>query len=331
VSVKGVLFCLDATEAIVDEALAKGCNLIVAHHPIVFSGLKKLNGKSYIERIVIKAIKHDIAIYAIHTNLDHVKHGVNSRIAQRLGLNDLKILDPKSGVLLKLEVFVPLSHSDAVRQAVFQAGGGHIGNYDECSFMVEGSGTFRAGAEANPTTGEIGVRHTESEAYLQFVLPEWLKNKVLAAVRQVHPYEELAYQMVKLENSWQDVGAGMIGTLPTPMEIEKFLLHVKSSMQVSILKHTSHTQSHVQRIAICGGSGSFLLEQAKRAGADVFITADYKYHQFFDADGKLVIVDIGHFESEQFTIELLGERFKQKFPTFASHLTAICTNPVSYL
>ncbi len=330
-TITGVLFCLDSTEAIVEEAKKKGCNLIVAHHPIVFSGIKKLTGKNYIERTVIKAIKNDIAIYAIHTNLDHARHGVNSRIAQQLGLTDLSILDPKAGHLFKLEVFVPVAHVEDIRKAVFDAGGGHIGNYDECSFALEGKGTFRAGEQANPAIGEIGQRHTEHEAYLQFVFPDWLKNKILSAVREAHPYEELAYQMIKLENSWQDVGAGMVGNLPHAMDIHDFLLHVKSTMKVAMLRHTAPVKSEVQRIAVCGGSGSFLLDHAKRAGADVFITADYKYHQFFDADGQLVIADIGHFESEQFTIDLLGERFKQKFPTFASHLTEISTNPVLYL
>jgi dinuclear metal center YbgI/SA1388 family protein len=329
--VTGVLFCLDCTEAIVDEAVKKGCNLIVAHHPIVFSGLKRLTGSNYIERTVMSAIKQDVAIYAIHTNLDNVRSGVNAKIAQRLGLTKTSILAPKTGLLLQLQVYVPTSAAEAVREALFSAGAGKIGHYEECSFETQGRGTFKPGPGASPSIGEHDIRHTEPEVCLSVVLPEYLKNTALRAVRSVHPYEEVAHQFTRLENVWQDVGSGMVGDLASPLEFSDFLKLVKANLNAAVVRYTNPVRVQVQRVAICGGSGSFLLEHAKRSKADVYITADYKYHQFFDADGQISIVDIGHFESEQFTIELLGERFRQNFPTFASHLTEIVTNPVHYM
>jgi dinuclear metal center YbgI/SA1388 family protein len=330
-AITGVLFCLDSTEAIIDEALAKGCNLVVAHHPIIFSGLKRITGKNYIERTVMMAIRNDIAIYAIHTNLDNVQHGVNMKIAEKLGLSNLRVLSPKADELLKLEVFVPVVHAEAIRSAVFDAGGGHIGNYDECSFASTGDGTFRPLDGANPTLGEIGDRHTVTEFNLSFLVPKWLKTRVHAAMVKAHPYEEVAHQWIALQNTHQEVGSGMVGELAEPMETGEFLKRIKANMNVAMVRHTKLIGSHVRRIAVCGGSGSFLLPDAIAAGADVFVTADFRYHQFFDADNRIVIADIGHFESEQFTIELLGDWFKRKFPTFASHLTAIETNPVFYL
>jgi len=329
-TITGVLFCLDSTEAIIDEAIAKGCNLVVAHHPIIFSGLKKITGKNYIERTVIKAIRNEIAIYAIHTNLDNMKHGVNRKIAEKLGLNNTRILAPRRDELLKLEIFIPLADAESMRQAIFEAGGGHIGNYDECSFALSGQGTFRPRDGANPTLGEMGVRHTESEFNLSFIVPRWLKNRVHEAMVKAHSYEEVAHQWITLSNTHQDVGSGMIGDLPEDMDCYAFLKFLKSTMKVSVVRHTQVLKKSVRKVAVCGGSGSFLLSDAIAAGADVFVTADFKYHQFFDTDGKIVVADIGHFESEQFTIELLGDWFKQKFPTFASHLTAIDTNPVFY-
>ena len=329
--ITGALMCLDCTEAIIDEAIAKGCNLVVAHHPIIFSGLKRITGQNYIERTVLKAIRNEVAIYAIHTNLDNVKHGVNAKMAEVLELSALRVLAPKADQLLKLEVFVPIASAESIRLAVFQAGGGHIGNYDECSFATAGDGTFRPLSGANPTLGELGVRHSENELNLSFIVPAWLKNTVHHAMKQAHPYEEVAHQWIALQNMHQDVGSGMIGELAEPMEISRFLVLVKEKMKAKVVRHTKIPDRSVSRVAVCGGSGSFLLPDAIAAGADVFITADFKYHQFFDADDRIVVADIGHFESEQFTIDLLGDWFKQKFPTFASHLTAIDTNPVHYL
>ena len=227
-AVTGVLFCLDSTEAIVNEAVEKGCNLVVAHHPIVFRGLKRLNGTNYVERTVMLAIRQNVAIYAIHTNLDNVHHlGVNTKIAEKLGLTNTRILAPKPGQV--------------------------------------------------------------------------------------------------------DIGAGLLGEMPTSVPEIEFLQNIKKNLRTNCVRHTALRGKTVRTVAVCGGSGSFLLPEALRANADAFVTADFKYHEFFDAEGKLVIADIGHFESEQFTIELLHDIVREKFPTFALHLTEVNTNPVFYL
>lgn len=329
--VSGAMIALDCTEEVVNEAIRKGFNLIIAHHPIVFSGLKKINGKNYIERTIIAAIKHDIAIYAIHTNLDNIAGGVNGKIAQKLGLHDTFILDPLSGKLNKLSVFVPDSHLNEVRSALFQAGAGEIGQYAHCSWSVSGIGTFKAGVGSNPHVGEIGKDHQESEHRLEVVFPVWKKSAVERALRASHPYEEVAFDIYAIENQWREVGAGMVGQLPQPMPAQDFLQMLKTVLGAGVVRHTRLVKDEVRKIAVCGGSGSFLLRQAISSGADVFVTSDFKYHQFFDAEGQIVIADIGHYESEQFTMELLNDWLKEKFPTFASHLTEVITNPVYYL
>ena len=329
--ISGAVLCLDSVEEVIDEAISLGHNLIIAHHPIVFSGLKRFNGSNYIQRVIIKAIKHDIAIYACHTNLDNVISGVNKEICDRLGLENLEILSPKPGQLTKLAVFVPDAAKEKVRSAIFEAGAGTIGDYSECSFDVAGQGTFKAGFGADPFVGEIGERHTESEHRLEVVVENWRISRVIGAMTKAHPYEEVAYDLYPVQKSHQGIGAGMIGDLAQPMNTLDFLKQVKSAFKCDLIKHTAVLKDEVERIAVCGGSGSFLLNDAIRAKADVFITADYKYHQFFDADGSLVIADIGHFESEQFTIDLFGRILREKFPNFALHFTEINTNPVNYL
>jgi len=329
--VTGILVSLDCTEDVVDDAISRGCNMIVSHHPIVFSGLKKLNGKNYVERTVIKAIRHDILLYAIHTNLDHVPDGVNGRIVQRLGLTDTSILAPKKGLLHKLVVFVPNAHAQAVRNAMFDAGAGQIGNYDQCSFNLLGEGSFRGNEDSNAFVGEKGQVHFEAETRIEVMVPAYLSGRVIAAMKTAHPYEEVAYDLYALENEHQMVGAGLIGDLPEEVDAMEFLLSLKTSMKTACVRHTLPHRHKVKRIAVCGGAGSFLLGAAKSKGVDVLVTADFKYHQFFDADNELIIADVGHFESEQFTVELLAERLTDNFPTFATHLTRVRTNPVHYL
>lgn len=329
--VTGVIFCLDSTEAVVEEAIAKGCNLIIAHHPIVFSGLKRFNGKNYIERVVMKAIKHDIAIYAAHTNLDSVKTGVNAKICDKLGLVNTQILAPKKGILKKLYTFVPTANGDSVRNALFEAGAGHIGNYEETSFNLIGAGTFKAGAGANPHVGSVGQRHYEAEVKIEVVFPAYKEGGIIAALKANHPYEEVAYDIITLDNQHNDVGAGMIGTLKEAMAERDFLLLIKDKMETPVIRHTALLGKPIQRVAVCGGAGSFLLNHAIRQQADIFITGDYKYHQFFDADNQIVIADIGHYESEQFTIELFYELITKKFSNFAAYLTEVNTNPVNYI
>ena len=329
--VSAALITLDVTESIVDEAIETGCELIIAHHPILFKGLKRLNGNTYVERCVIKAIKNDIAIYACHTNLDNITGGVNSKICEKIGLTNLKILVPAKEKLLKLVTFIPQGHLEIVRDAVFAAGAGEIGKYDKCSFSLEGLGSFRGGDEANPYVGERGEFHLEPEARFETILTSHIKNRVIGALLKAHPYEEVAYDLYPLENSLADVGSGMIGELPGAENEIDFLSRLSEIFGCKCIRHTYLIGKPVRRVAVCGGSGSFLLSAAIAARADVFITADMKYHDFFDAEEKIIIADVGHYESEQFTKELFYEILIKKFPNFALRLSEVKTNPVLYL
>lgn len=324
------LISLDCTEAVVDEAIQSHCNLIISHHPIVFKGMKRFNDANYIERVISKAIKHNIALYAIHTNLDNIQLGVNKQIMDRLGIQDPLILSPKDGILKKLSVFVPSTHAAQVRNALFAAGAGNIGNYSECSFNIEGMGSFFPKENANPTLGEIGIREEAKETSIEVIYPKHLERGILIAMFESHPYEEVAYNTYSLSNTYQEVGSGMIGNLPDALSADDFLAYLKEKMDVSVIRHTQKLKKEIQRIAVCGGAGSFLLKQAIRAGADAFISADFKYHEFFDAENKIMIADIGHFESEQFTQHLLLEKIQNKFPNFAIRITIENTNPIKY-
>lgn len=327
----GVILCLDSIEEVLDEAISKGCNLVVAHHPIIFSGLKKINGKNYIERTIIKAIKNDIAIYAAHTNLDNVHLGVNHKIAQKLGLENIQILAPKKGILKKLYAYVPSEYSQKIKEALFAAGAGKIGEYSECSFSTPGLGTFKGSDNSNPFIGQQNILQEEPEQKIEVLFPSYLEAKVLYALFDAHPYEEVAYEVISLDNKHQQIGSGIIGTLQEEISTMDFLISLKNKMRTSLVRHTVPHTDKVKRVAVCGGAGSFLLNDAIAQKADVFITADYKYHQFFDADGQIIIADIGHYESEQFTIELFYEILIKKFPNFALYLTTVSTNPVKYI
>ena len=329
--VTGILVNLDCIEEVVDEAISSGCNMIIAHHPIVFKGLKRFNGKNYVERTVIKAIKNDILIYAIHTNLDHVKDGVNKMIGEKLGLNNLKILAPKSGILCKLVTYVPSDHAEPVRQAIFNAGAGHIGAYDQCSFNLNGKGTFRGNETSDPFVGEPGKVHIEDEIRVETIMPAFVKSQVLKALLSTHPYEEVAFDIYQLENAWNEVGSGMIGDLNEPMRKTDFLKEVKRAMNAPALRFTESDNKTIQKVAFCGGSGGFLINTAKSKQADVFITSDIKYHQFFEGEKDMILVDIGHHESEQFTSDLICAKLKEKFPTFVVRLSDTPTNPIKYL
>ena len=329
--VTGILCTLDTTEDVVEEAIQLGCNLIVSHHPIVFKGLKSLTGKNYVERTVIKAIKNDVAIFAIHTNLDHVSNGVNKRICEKLELNNTRILQPKKELLLKLTTFVPHEAKEKVLDAMFDAGAGSIGEYSGCSFLIEGTGTFTPSEKSNPQKGTKGTPHLEPETRIEVLLPKYLKNKVLQSLKAAHPYEEVAYYLHQLENENQEVGAGMIGELTEPMEERRFLDHLKSKMELNTVKHTTLLKKPIKKVAVCGGAGIFLLSDAIKSGADVFITSDIKYHEFFDADNQLIVCDIGHYESEIYTKELLRDLLSQNFTNIALYLTKVVTNPITYI
>jgi dinuclear metal center YbgI/SA1388 family protein len=325
-----VMLSLDTTEEVVDEAIREGCNLLIAHHPIVFKGLKKFNGKNYVERTVIKAIKNGIAIYAAHTNLDNVLNGgVNEKFAQKLGLKDLKILQSKEALLSKLSVYVPETHLEPVKKAIFEAGTGHIGNYSECSFAVQGTGSFKPELGSNPQTGKQGIREELPEYKVEVLLPKHLINRVLQSVRSVHPYEEVAYDHIEMLNNNQIVGAGVIGELEKEMEEAEFLEFLKKTFKTGVIRHTKWGKK-IKKVAVCGGVGSFLIEAAKRSGADAYVTADVKYHEFFDAEGKLKICDIGHYESEISTLEIFYDKIKEKLPNFAVIFCQLTTNPIQY-
>ena len=326
----GILVTLDITEEIIAEAIRRKCNMIVAHHPIIFRGLKKLNGQNYVERSVIAAIKNDVAVYAIHTNLDNVINGVNYKIAQKLNLQNIQVLSPKEGTLKKLVTFCPLANAEEVRNALFKAGAGTISNYSECSYNVDGYGTFKAAEGSDPYVGEIGKRHTENETRIEVIFPSYLQQQVLASLKLSHPYEEVAFDIYPLTNTRNDIGSGLIGEIQEPASENDLLLQLKKAFGLSVIRHTRFLHKKITKIAVCGGAGSFLISAAKAAGAGVYITSDIKYHEFFDADNTILLADIGHYESEQFTIDLLTEILQQKFPNFAVLKTEINTNPVNY-
>ncbi|UZR93871.1 Nif3-like dinuclear metal center hexameric protein [Chondrinema litorale] len=329
--ITGVLCTLDSTEEILAEAIEKKCNMVVAHHPIVFSGLKKLNGKNYVERTIIKAIKNDIAIYAIHTNLDNVQIGVNAMICNKLGIKNTSILASGKDSLLKLVSFVPVEHTDKILNALGEAGAGAIGNYKNCSFSIEGEGRFQPDDAANPYIGEAGKLEKVKENKVEVIFPKSIKGKVMQALRNSHPYEEIAFDIYLLENRDKETGSGMIGELETAMPAIDFLHLVKEKMNCKSIRHTALLEKPIKKVAVCGGAGSFLLNYAIGANADIFITADYKYHQFFDADNKIIIADIGHYESEQYTKELLAGWLREKFQHNSILVTERNTNPVYYL
>ena len=329
--ISGILVTLDITEEILDEAIRKKLNLIVAHHPVIFSGIKKLNGKNYVERCVAKAIKNDIALYAAHTNLDSVFGGVNSKIAEKLELRNCRILAPMPGFLKKLVTFVPTADAENVRNALFQAGAGHIGNYDSCSFNLNGTGSFRGNGLTNPYAGIKNTLHFEEETRIETIFPKHIQTQVIRALLNAHPYEEVAYDIYPLDNEYQQGGIGMIGELESPMDELMFLQRLKETFNCQVVKHTQLLGKPISKVAVCGGSGSTYLNKAISLKADIFISGDFKYHQFFDAEQQLIIADIGHYESEQFTKEVFYELLTKKIPKFAVHLSDLSTNPVNYL
>mgnify|MGYP000203298569 CR=1 FL=1 len=330
-AVTGILITLDCTEAVVDEAIERRCNLIIAHHPVIFKGLKRLTGDNYVERTIIKAIRGAVSIYAIHTNLDNVHTGVNKKICDKIGLVNTRILAPRSQVLTKLVTFIPNEHTGTVLSALYEAGAGQIGKYENCSFSVEGRGTFKPTEDANPTIGQRNAQEVVDETRVELIFPSYLQAKVLMALRRTHPYEEVAFYLSSLSNPNQEVGSGMIGELQEGLEPSEFLARLKISMDLTVIRHTRLVDRPIRHVAVCGGAGSFLLPLARQAGADAYVSADFKYHEFFDAEDQLVIADIGHYESEVWTKELLGEVLIKKFPNFAINFSRTVTNPISYL
>ena len=331
-AIDSVLVSLDCTEAVVEEAARKGAGMIISHHPIIFSGLKRLTGSNHVERTVMAAIRHGIALYAIHTNLDNVMDGVNQQLASAAGClpNTLRILRPKPAMLNQLVVYVPKNQADEVQEALFAAGAGRIGNYDECGWAVQGKGTFRPLDGAQPAFGQNGIRHALDEVRVEVVVEPWKLSEVIAAMNQAHPYEEVAHSVHALLNTQKQIGSGMVGELANPMDQEAFLDQVKANLNCQTVRHTHFLDKPIRKVAVCGGSGSFLLEDAIRSGADVFITSDFKYHEFFGAENQILIADVGHYESEWQTTHLIVSRLNNKFTNFAIHLAETNPNPIHY-
>jgi dinuclear metal center YbgI/SA1388 family protein len=329
--VKAILLTLDITEEVINEAIENDCNLIVSHHPLIFSGLKSITGKNMVERCTIKAIQNNINIFSAHTNADSVTEGVSKMICNKLNLGNCRILSPFKSMLQKLVVFVPIEFANKVREAILNAGAGNIGNYDFCSFNASGIGTFRANENAKPFVGKPNEIHEENETRIETIFPKYLQSRIIKALKESHPYEEPAYDIYPLENTLNDAGLGMVGELSVPQEEMQFLKLIEETFKANGIRYTKLRNKHVKTVAVCGGSGSSLLNEAINSGADFFITADFKYHQFFDAEGKIVIADIGHYESEQFTKEIFYHLLIKKFPNFAVHFSKLNTNPINYL
>jgi dinuclear metal center YbgI/SA1388 family protein len=329
--ITGVLITLDTLEKTLDEAIEKNCNLIVSFHPIIFNGIKKLNGNNYVERVVIKAIKNDIAIYAIHTALDNSSKGVSAKMCDKLGLINTKVLLPQKGFIKKLTTYVPHKNAKELRNSLFEAGAGNIGNYERCSFNIEGTGTYQGNENSSPTLGKKGSMHAEPEIFISVIFEKHLENKILKALFLNHPYEEVAYDIVTLDNKHQDIGMGMIGKLPNEVDVESFLSYIKDKFNLKTIRYSDLTVKKIKKVAVLGGSGSFAIQKAIYSGADIYITSDLKYHDFYSADNKIILADIGHYESEQFTKNLLVDYLTKKFTNFAIILSEKNTNPINYL
>ena len=329
--VKGVLVTLDTLEETVDEAITKNCNLIISFHPIIFDGLKKINGNSYVERVAIKAIKNDIAIYATHTALDNSRKGVSAKMCEIIGLVNTKILIPKKGIIKKLTTYVPTKDADSLRSSLFEVGAGDIGNYDQCSFNTSGESTFKGNQNSNPILGEKGKLHKEKETQISLIFESKNETRILNKLFEIHPYDEVSYELLTTQNEHQDIGIGMIGELSQEMNEKDFLLYLKKTMKTDLIRYSEFINRKIKKVAVLGGSGSFAILNAKRAGADAYISADFKYHDFFKAEREILLADIGHYESEQFTKTLLVDYLTKKFSNFAIVLSQKSTNPIYYI
>jgi len=329
--VTGILVALDTTEAVINEALTNNCNLIVSFHPIIFSGLKHINNTSFVERVVTKAIKNNIVIYSMHTALDNAFNGVSGKMADIIGLKEKQILIPKLSTIKKLTTYVPHASATIVRNALFEAGAGNIGNYKNCSFNVQGQGTYKGNENSNPTIGKKGALHTEPETLISLTFQGYLENNIINALFKSHPYEEVAFEVVTLNNKNQNIGLGIIGNLPKPMDTQDFINLLKNKFVAKGIRTSTLINKSIHKVAVLGGSGSFAINNAKRTKADVYVTADLKYHDFFKADNKLILIDIGHYESEQFTKNIIVDYLTKKFLNFAIILSKINTNPINYI
>lgn len=328
--ISSAMISLDVTEEVIDEAIADKCDLVVSHHPLIFNGIKSLTGKSFTERIIYKAVKSDIAVYSAHTNLDIFNNGVSRKMAEKIGLEEITVLSPSQNKLLKLVTYIPESHMETVRNAIFEAGAGVIGNYDQCGFISSGTGSFRANASAKPFIGEKGKIHFEDEIRFETILFTHIREKVVKALLETHPYEEVAYDLYALENSNVEIGLGCVGKLAEPVSEDDFLQLVNSALGARGIRYSRLTGKKIRKVALCGGSGISLLNMAINSGADAYLTADIRYHDFFKTESKLLLVDAGHFETEKFSREILKDLIIKKFPKFAVRFSETNTNPINY-
>lgn len=329
--ISGVIISLDVTEEVIDEAIENGCNLVLSHHPLIFKGIKKITGQTAVERIIATCIRHNIAVYSAHTNLDMVSNGVSHKMARKLGLVKISVLQTLKNRLMKLVTFIPENYLEGVADAIFDAGAGVIGKYDKCGFSANGTGSFRAGENTRPFTGEQGILHYEKEVRFETVFPRHLKEKVIRALVSTHPYEEVAYDVYSLENDNIDAGLGCIGEFAEPLEETVFLNKLKSVFMVGSIRHSGLRGKPIKTVAVCGGSGASLVNAAIRHGADAFITGDIKYHAFQEVDNRLLLVDCGHYETEKSSAEILHEMITKKFPNFAVRFSKMNVNPINYL
>ena len=327
--VKKALVSLDVTEGVVQEAIDQQANLIIAHHPIIFKGLRSIRPTTDSQRAIILAIKHDIAIYAIHTNLDRVDDGVNKALADRLNLSNRSVLEEASN-LYKLITFVPTKDLQVVRNALFSIGAGSIGEYKKTSFVSSGVGSFQGSASSNPSIGKAGEFTEVEEEKLEVLLTDTLLSSALKTLQEYHPYEEVAYDIVPLRNKNQNHGSGMIGELREPLSPDDFIQYLTNHLGLQLVRHSPLIKSKIKRVAICGGAGFDLLKNARQKGADAYVTADLKYHDFFEADSSLLLCDIGHYESEHWVIQEIKDYLTRNFANFAVLSTTVNTNPVHY-
>lgn len=329
--VTGILITLDITPDVLKEAEAKHCNLVISHHPLIFRPVKSLTGKTVQEQIIIQAIRSNLCIFSLHTNLDSIAGGVNTVLADQIGLANQKILRPRKGLLKKLVTFCPDSHAEQVRQAIFSAGAGMIGNYDSCSFNASGTGTFKPNVNARPFVGETAKLHFEPEIRIETIFPGHLENAIKSALIESHPYEEVAYDIYPIENEFPLAGSGVIGELKRESSFGNFLQLIKEKLNLSHVRYVEGKSKKINKVAVCGGSGTFLIADALAARCDAFITADIKYHDFQDAAGQLHLIDAGHFETEILSRDLIKNILSEKFPKFAVHTSMVNTNPIKFM
>jgi dinuclear metal center YbgI/SA1388 family protein len=328
--ISSAIICLDVTEEVIAEAIATHCDLIVSHHPLIFKGIKSLTGKTFTERILSEALKNDITIYSAHTNLDMVSNGVSKKMAEKIGLKKVTVLAPIEKTLLKLVTYIPESHFEVVTTAIFEAGAGVTGNYDNCGFSIKGTGSFRGNEKTKPFRGQKGKIHLENEIRFETVLFAHLRDKVISALLNSHPYEEVAYDLYALENINIEIGSGCVGLLDKPVSENDFLDLISGVFGARGIRFSKLTGKNISKVALCGGSGASLLTNAINSGADVFLTADIKYHDFFKTENKILLVDAGHFETEKFSVEILKDLIIKKFPKFAVRFSETNTNPINY-